>query len=179
MENVKMPSSSEAEDILLGGILSDSSIYDSVLSYINEDVLYKQTSKILWHKMGNMIKSGYHVDLVTVAGALTEGEKSEGLTAYYISGLFEYAVGKELAVVYARSIYEKYLLRLIIERSAKVQELAHSNHAKTYDVLTDTHSLIGELIEIRPGETFDISTTMSDVVESIEVGETNLIKSCY
>jgi len=179
MEKVKMPSASQAEDVLLGGVLSDSSIYDSVLNYINEDILYKQTSKILWHKMGNMIKSGYHVDLVTVAEALTEGEKSSGLTAYYLSGLFEYAVGKGLAVIYAKSIYEKYLLRLIIERSARVQELAHSNHAKTYDVLTDTHSLIGELIEIRPGETFDIKLEMEDVINSIEVGETNLIKTGF
>ena len=179
MEKVKMPSASQAEDVLLGGILSDPSIYESIMNYINEDILYKQTSKILWNKVGHMIKSGYHVDLVTVAEALTEGEKSAGVTPYYLSGLFEYAVGKSLAIVYAKSIYEKYLLRLIIERSSKVQELAHNNHAKTYDVLTDTHSLIGELIEIRPGEIFDIASTMEDVVSSIEVGETNLIKTGF
>ena len=179
MEKVKMPSASQAEDVLLGGILSDPSIYESIMNYINEDILYKQTSKILWNKVGHMIKSGYHVDLVTVAEALTEGEKSAGVTPYYLSGLFEYAVCKSLAIVYAKSIYEKYLLRLIIERSSKVQELAHNNHAKTYDVLTDTHSLIGELIEIRPGEIFDIASTMEDVVSSIEVGETNLIKTGF
>ena len=41
MERQNMPSSSEAEDILLGALMQDSSIYDSVASYINEDVLYK------------------------------------------------------------------------------------------------------------------------------------------
>ena len=179
MGKIKMPNASQAEDVLLGGILSNSSIYDSVLNYINEDILYKQTSKMLWNKIGSMIKSGYHVDLVTVAEALTEGEKSAGLTAYYLSGLFEYAVGGELAVIYAKSIYEKHLLRLIIERSATIQELAHSNHVRTYDVLTDTHSLIGELVEVRPGETFDISTEMEDVINSIEIGETNLIKTGF
>ena len=39
MKKIKMPSASQAEDVLLGGILSYSSIYDSVLNYINEDIL--------------------------------------------------------------------------------------------------------------------------------------------
>tara|TARA_Y100000310_G_scaffold343430_1_gene451009 strand:+ start:2589 stop:3914 length:1326 start_codon:yes stop_codon:yes gene_type:complete len=179
MEKVNMPSASEAEDVLLGAILQNASIHDAVLSYINEEVLYKNTSKILWNKISNMIKSGHHVDLITVTEALTEGEKSTGLNAYYLSGLFQYAVGKSLAIVYAKAIYEKYLLRLIIEKSTKIQTLAYDNHIKTYDILTDTHSLIGELIEIRPGETFDINIAMEDVVDSIEQGEGNLIRTGF
>ena len=179
MERVNVPSASEAEDVLLGAILDNSSIHDSVLHYISEDILYKQESKILWHKISNMIKSGHHVDLITVTEALTEGEKSTGLNAYYLSGLFEYAVGKETAIIYAKAIYEKYLLRLIIEKSTKIQTLAQDNHIKTYDVLTDTHSLIGELIEIRPGEVFNINDVMRDVVSSIEQGEGNLIRTGF
>ena len=168
MENIKLPSASEAEDVLLGAILQNASIHDSVLNYINEEVLYKQTSKILWHKIGYMIKAGYHVDMITVTEALTAGEKAVGLNAYYISGLFQYAVGKSLAITYAKAIYEKYLLRLIIEKSTKIQTLARENHANAYDTLTETHSLIGELIEIRPGENFNIDDSMKDVMSSIE-----------
>ena len=61
MENKIMPNSSKAESVLLGGILSDPSIYDSVANYINEDVLYENTNKILWNKVGEMIKNGYHL----------------------------------------------------------------------------------------------------------------------
>ena len=179
MENKQMPSASEAEDVLLGAILQDSSIYDAVLNYIIEEVLYKQTSKILWHKIGSMLKSGYHVDTITITEKLTEGEKSTGLNAYYLSGLFQYAVGKSLAITYAKAIYEKYLLRLIINRTSQIQEFAQNNHAKTYDVLTETHSLIGELIEVKPGETFDIDTIMDDVIESISQGERSLIRTGY
>ena len=99
-----MPSASEAEDILLGAIMQDSSIYDAVMGYINEDVLFKQESKIIWHKISDMIRAGYQVDMVTVASRLTQGEKSTGVNAYYLTGLFEYAVGKELAKVYAKAI---------------------------------------------------------------------------
>ena len=179
MERVNMPSALEAEDVLLGAILENASIHDSVLGYINEEVLFKQESKILWNKISNMIKAGNHVDLITVTEALTEGEKSTGLNAYYLSGLFEYSVSKDLAIIYSRAIYEKYLLRLIIEKSAKIQTLAQDNHIKTYDVLTDTHSLIGELIEIKPGETFDINNAMDDVVDNIENGEGNLIRTGF
>lgn len=179
MENITMPSHSEAEDVLLGAILQDSSIYDSALNYINEEVLYKQTSKILWHKIASMIKGGYHVDMVTVAEKLTAGEKATGLNAYYLSGLFQYAVGKSLAITYAKAIYEKYLLRLIVDKSGKIQKLALDNHANVYDALSETHSLIGELIEIKPGENFSIDDSMVDVMSSIEQGEGSLIKTGY
>ena len=179
MENKIMPNSSKAESVLLGGILSDPSIYDSVANYINEDVLYENTNKILWNKVGEMIKNGYHVDMVTVSESLTTKEKASGLTAYYISGLFEHRAGKDTSIVYAKSIYEKYLMRLIVEKSSTIQSLAQSSHSKTYDVLSDTHSLIGELIEIKPGEGFNITSTMDDVIASIETGETHLIKTGF
>ena len=179
MENIKLPSASEAEDVLLGAILQDASIYDSVLNYINEEVLYKETSKILWHKICGMVKGGYHVDTITVAQKLTEGEKSAGLSAYYLTGLFQYAVGKDLAVTYAKAIHEKYILRLIIEKSSKLQSLARENHADAYNTLTETHSLIGELIQIRPGENFNIDECMLDVMSSIEQGEGSLIRTGF
>ena len=179
MERHKMPSASEAEDILLGAIMQDSSIYDAVIGYINEDILFKQESKIVWNKISDMMKAGYQVDMVTVASRLTQGEKSAGVNEHYLTGLFEYAVGKDLAKVYSKAIYEKYLLRLIIEKSTKIQTLAQDNQTRTYDVLTDTHSLIGELIQIRPGEVFDINAEMDLAMKSISQGEGNLISTGF
>ena len=175
MNKNNMPSSAVAEDVLLGAIMYDSSIYNSVIGYINEDVLYKQESKILWNKIDNMMKAGYDVDMVTIGSKLTQGEKSAGVSAYYLTGLYEYAVKEELAKTYAKAIYEKYLLRVIIDKSSKIQTLAFDNQARTYDVLSETHSLIGELIEIKPGEVFNINSAMDDAMRSISQGEGSLI----
>jgi replicative DNA helicase len=179
MERANMPSALEAEDILLGAIMQDSSLYDSVIGYINEDVLFKQESKIVWNKINNMMRLGNQVDMVTISSSLTEGEKSAGVNAYYLTGLFEYSVIPEKAKIYARAIYEKYLLRLIIDKSTKIQTLAQDNQAKTYDVLSDTHSLIGELIEIKPGEVFNINSEMDLAMKSISQGEGSLIKTGF
>ena len=179
MNKNNMPSSAEAEDVLLGAIMYDSSIYNSVIGYINEDVLYKQESKILWNKIDNMMKAGYDVDMVMIASKLTQGEKSAGVSAYYLTGLYEYAVKEELAKTYAKAIYEKYLLRVIIEKSSKIQTLAFDNQARTYDVLSETHSLIGELIEIKPGEVFNINSAMDDAMRSISQGEGSLISTGF
>ena len=88
MERANMPSALEAEDILLGAIMQDSSLYDSVIGYINEDVLFKQESKIVWNKINNMMRLGNQVDMVTISSSLTEGEKSAGVNPYYLKGLF-------------------------------------------------------------------------------------------
>ena len=179
MERANMPSALEAEDILLGAIMQDSSLYDSVIGYINEDVLFKQESKIVWNKINNMMRLGNQVDMVTIASSLTEGEKSAGVNSFYLTGLFEYSVIPEKAKIYARAIYEKYLLRLIIDKSNRIQTLAQDNQAKTYDVLSDTHSLIGELIEIKPGEVFNINSEMDLAMKSISQGEGSLIKTGF
>ncbi len=177
--NQEMPSSAEAEDAVIGAVLSDNSIHDSVVGYINEETLFKQTSKVLWKKISEMIKKGNKVDVITVTQTLTEFDKRIGLSAYYMSDLFQYSVGKESTIVYAKAIYEKYLLRLIIEKTGNIQELAQGSHIRTYDALTDAHSLIGELIEIKPGESFEIGSAMTDVMKSIETGENNLIKTGF
>ena len=179
MERQNMPSSSEAEDILLGALMQDSSIYDSVVGYINEDVLYKQESKIIWNKIDSMLKSGNKVDMVTLCSELTEGEKSSGVNAHYLTGLFQYAVGKETAKVYSKAIHNKYMLRLIIDKTNQIGTLAQNNQMKVYDVLTDTHSLIGELIQARPGESFDMNVAMDSAMKSISQGEGSLIRTGF
>jgi len=177
--NGEMPSSAEAEDAVIGAVLNDNSIHDSVVGYINEETLFKQTSKVLWRKISEMIKKGHRVDVITITQTFNEFDKKIGLSAHYMSDLFQYSVVKEWAIVYAKAIYEKYLFRLIIEKASNIQKMAQNSHTRTYDILTDTHSLIGELIEIKPGESFEIDAAMTDVIKSIETGENNLIKTGF
>tara|TARA_R110002020_G_scaffold17515_1_gene61422 strand:+ start:88 stop:1404 length:1317 start_codon:yes stop_codon:yes gene_type:complete len=171
-----LPQSKEAEDALLGSIIKDSNIYHDVAPYIEAEVFYKNESRALWNKVGEMIRSNREVDMVTLCSSLTTEDKEIGVTPYYITGLDEVGAGSAWAIVYAKEIYEKYLLRMVISKSAQMQEVALSNSKNAYGVLGEVHSTLSELMNIQPGKKFDIEDALMETMDSIDSGGKNLIK---
>ena len=171
-----LPQSKEAEDALLGSIIKDSNIYHDVAPYIEAEVFYKNESRSLWNKIGEMIRSNREVDMVTLCSSLTTEDKEIGVTPYYITGLDQVGAGSAWAIVYAKEIYEKYLLRMVISKSAQMQEVALSNSKNAYGVLGEVHSTLSELMNIQPGKKFDIEDALMETMDSIDSGGKNLIK---
>jgi len=172
-----MPSAIEAEDTIISSVITDPLILDKAKQYISNEVLFKTENKILWAKLQKMQYEGYHIDYVTVISALTQTEKNAGVDAYYVTGLIGLDRDEQTALTYAKTIYEKYLLRTVIDNAGKIKDTAYSNNKDVYGVLSQSHSLIGELIKLRPGNEFNIETAMDEVIESIHQGDSNLIKT--
>jgi replicative DNA helicase len=114
--------------------------------------------------------------MVTLCSALNEDDKEIGLTPYYITGLSEVSSGSEWAIIYAKEIYEKYLLRMVISKSSEMQEVALSNGKDAYGVLGEVHSTLSELMNIQPGKKFNIEDALFETLDSIDSGGKNLIK---
>lgn len=171
-----LPYAKEAEDALLGSIINKPSIYHDVAPYVTQEVFSRNEARALWNKLGDMVRSNKDVDLVTLCSSITSEDKEVGLTNYYATGLSEVGSGEEWAIIYAKEIYEKYLLRLIISKSSQMQEIALSNSKDTYGVLGEAHSLLSELMNIQPGKKFDITDALMETLDSIDSGGKNLIK---
>lgn len=171
-----LPNSIPAENEMLGAILFDSEIYDSVLPYVNEDVFFQNENRILWDIISERRRSNKSVDIVTVCGALTSEDKENGVTSHYVTGLSNDCCGKSWAVIYAKEVYEKYLLRMIISKSSEINKIALANDKDTYSTLGEAHNILTELMNIQPGESFNITESLLETLDSIESGGKNLIK---
>ena len=114
-----------------------------------------------------MVKNDQKIDTITIVGSLSESDQSNGLDAYYISGLLDKFGSIENCVSYAKQIYEKFLLRELIQQSDQISESAYKNNSDVYGILGDPHSTIGRLIDIKPGITFNIKESMKETMESI------------
>ena len=180
METIKvMPQAQEAEKALLGTLLNDSSLYDKVANYLNDDVFYEGKNRKLFKLIQDMKSSKEDVNFATVCANLTKKDKSIGLTAYYISGLIQDA-GTEVSIMsMSRLLYEKQLLRKIIRDSHQINSLAYNNNSDVYDMMNETHTTIGRLMDLRPNQSFDINQALSDTIDSIAEGHKNIIKTGF
>ena len=173
------PSSQEAEDAILGAIIDSPTLLDDVSIYLSEDIFYYNKSRRLYSILLNMYKNGESIDSITIAGRLSKGDKDLGVTAYYISGLLEHLGTTGMAKMYAIQIYEKHLLREVINQSVEISQSAYRNNQDVYNILDDAHSTIGQLINIRPGLTFDMKDALDETFENIISSDKNIIKTGF
>ena len=170
----------DTEDCVLGAVIRDVNEYDNIAKYFTEtDVFGRKCSRVLWKKLTEMKREGKHIDMHTVCISLTKDNIEKGCTKHYVATCFGNAPSKGAAEYYATLIYEKYLLRKVAIKSEIVKEKATSNNTDVYDVISDAHSLFGELLEIRPSKAADINDVISDTLDDINNKTTKLIKTNY
>ena len=173
------PSSQEAEDAVLGAIIDAPSILDNVSAYLSDNIFYFERSKRLYSIITDMSKNGDPIDLITITGKLSNRDKQIGVTPYYISGLLNNLGTPDMAMRYAIQVHEKYLLRELIIQSNEISQSAYRNNQDVYNILDDAHFTIGQLINIRPGLTFNIKDELTETFENIISSDKNIIKTGF
>ena len=169
-----------AENSVLGGIITYPEYYDKVVPYISSDEVFLQTrAKRLWKKISKMIRDNRKIDMVTMCQCVSEDDRGQGLTQTYIVDCTTDVPLKDMLEVYARTLYEKYLLRIVVKTTDKIKEEAVQNGNDVYELLTEAHSTIGELISINPSEEYDIDGLLVDTIDSLKNKDTNLVKTGY
>ena len=166
------PHDSGLEEAILGCLMDDNECFNIVEPYLQlKDVWYTTKHQMLYEKMCGMRKAGQVVDLVTINASLTAYEK-ETIDAYWLSGLKkDIGMGKYRVEEYSKQLYHKYLLRRTIEVVRDIQDKAYDCNEDVYDTMASAHSIMGELIELRPTMNFDMDKTIDDAKKAIDNGE--------
>ena len=176
----ELPNDASIELAVLGGVIKHPEIYNDVSKYIiAKDVWYESKCRTLWDIVSGMIKRREHIDLITISSTLTEDNKVMGVDAVFVVDCTNSASSKDTIEVYAKKMYEKYLLRLVIEQAKDIEETAMDNNVDALDVLVSAHTSIGELISLRPDSTFSIDDALGDAIESIQNTDKLLIKTGF
>ena len=126
-----------------------------------------------------MVGKFAHIDTITVCNAITMEDMKKGLTKSYVVDCTSNACGLGMTSVYAQTIYEKYLLRKIVEEADSIQQNVTHRGEDVYDMIASTHTLMGELIRVRPGGKFSIDDTMATTLNTIKHGSDRMIKTGF
>ena len=126
-----------------------------------------------------MVRRKEHVDLMTVSSMLNEVDYINGIDSVFVVDCTNMAGTLTTIEVYAKKIYEKYLLRLVISYAKNISKEAMDNKVHALDTLVSAHTAIGELISLRPDSIFNIDEELSQAIESIRNTDKLLIKTGF
>ena len=168
------------EDVVIGSLILNPSEYNIIAQFIPEAGVFSQAkAKALWKKVAKMIKKGAMVDTLTVIASITTDEESQGITRGYVIDCTSNACALGMTEVYAQKIYEKYLLRKIANESQNIQSGVINHGEDVYELIPSAHTLMGELLRVRPGEQFSISKVLDDTAQTMKNGRNRMIKTGY
>jgi len=117
--------------------------------------------------------------MVTLSATLTQGDYVSGLDYVFIVDCTSSSGSSATVEVYAKKMYEKYLLRLVVEQAEEITRNALNNKVDALDTLVNAHTSIGELISLRPDSIFDIEESLSQAIESIRNTDKLLIQTNF
>ena len=176
----ELPNDASIETAVIGAVIGYPSKYNDVAKYIVSDsVWYDDRCRRLWNIVSGMIKRREHVDIMTISSCLDAVDHAMGVDNVFIVDCTNNCGTQNTISVYAKKIYEKYLLRLVIESAKDIENSAMNNTVDALDVLVTAHTSIGELINLRPDITFDIDMALNDAIESIQNTDKLLVKTGF
>ena len=179
MENA-LPYDEMTENAVLGSVIANPGEYDAVARYFtDENVFYQRKSRLLWKRIKRMKYDKQTIDTITVCLSITKKDIDKGLTKYYVTGCTSETCTPGMTELYANQLYEKYLMRKIIVKADEIKENAEDNKKDIYKTISETHSILSEILNIRPTMASDINDVIADTVDSIKNKTTKLIKTGY
>lgn len=168
------------ENAILGGILKNEENYDKVSNYIRgDDIFCQEQARLLWGKFRELKSKKIPIDLVSVCNLLTKDDKLLGLTEDYVIECSDNEYLESRTEVYAEQLYEQYLLKKIVAKTKEIQEKATGNDFNVYKTINEAHTLIGNLINIKPSKEFSVVEQLTEAINDISSKEKKLITSGY
>ena len=166
-----MPNEVDIERELLAQVIMDNSIIDKVTPYIpSHNVFYNGFHSNVWKGINEIRKNGDEViDLNTLKAEIPPNVSTNGIS-YELTGIIKDYVGSANAVNNAKIVYEKWLLRQVIESAEQVKRVAYVKNSQANDVLIKLHRELELIIDMQIGEGFNLN-------ESIDVTIQNMMDS--
>ena len=176
-----LPCDNDLENSVLGIMILYPEVYPDIRDYmISDEVFHQKKAQLLWKKLKSMLRQKEFIDLKTVVSSLTDEDKTGGLTHVYVVDCSVAAGLSSAAPTYSKKLYEKYLMRRVVQETSKIQMLAMRSGEETYDCIINAHTLFSELIDLNPTqEKESIDSLLMDAVKDIKNKDINLIKTGY
>ncbi len=187
----QLPYSIDAEQSVLGSIIIDPECFDEVGQIVKGDDFYLEVHREIYGVMQDFKYHNKPIDLVTLVNALVSGGiyEDEAAARSYIKLLVDVIPTSANAKDYAKIVYDKSVLRRLIEASDQIQkdafsqadtvenivdvaeqrifEIASKNEKRDFvhikDVIVQTYNRLSELQKNQGEEATGIKTGFSDL----------------
>lgn len=161
------PHSIEAEKAVLGALLTEDDIYDSVSSIVGRADFYRDAHRIIYEAIENIVRRGNRrVDMVLLTEELTRMKKLDEVGGInYIAELTNDAMSSFNVDEHARIVSEKATLRRLIDAGNRIVGESYEDAKPVPDILNDAESGILNVTGAVKAETSFVS--LGDVMTKV------------
>ena len=175
-----LPYDESAENGVLGSVILNEGEYELVSKYfVDTEVFYQDSARLLWKKIKQMKRNKDKIDILSVSMAVNKKDTQRGLTKHYVVTCTGGSCSKGMTEFHARTLYDKFLMRKIIVKAEEIKTKAEDNTHDIYKTISETHSILSEILNTRPTVASDIDDVIAETVNSIQNKDTKLIKTGY
>ena len=149
-ELVAQPQALEAEQAVLGSMLTTKEAVSKSMQWLTADHFYKTSHERIFACMVDLFEKGEPVDAISVVNKLKKKKELESVGgAFYITGLAESVPTTANVEHYSKIVLEKHLLRTLIKVSHDVSKDAFEDSQDVDQILDSAESAIFNISEKR------------------------------
>lgn len=167
---VNLPYSIEAEQAVLGAIIVDSKVIDEVSSIILPEHFYHRQNADIYKEMVLMFNAGNPVDYVTILDAVQKANifDSDEDAKVYLFNITETVPTISNAASYAKIVYEKFLMRALINACRDIIDNSTDGQDSAATLLDYAEQKIYEIRNGRDNtDLWQLDSVLLDVIEQL------------
>ena len=142
------PNDIEAEQAVIGSMLTDQEAVTSSIEVLKEDDFYREDNKIIYKAMLNLYNRAEPIDLITVKSELEAMGKFEQVGGFeYLTELPEKVPTTANAEKYIKIVEEKSTLRSLIKTANEIIELGYDPSENVEDIMEGAEKKIFNIMQ--------------------------------
>ena len=124
------PQSVEAEEAILGAVLSNPFCINKIVDMISAESFYKPAHRVIYQTVLDLLRENNAIDILTVSEKLKELGKLENIGGRaFINDLALATVTTANVEYYAKIVQEKYIKRTLINAGSEIVSMAYDNQS--------------------------------------------------
>ena len=164
------PNDIEAEQAILGSMLTDKDAVASAIEVLKPDDFYREDNKAIYEAITNLYSRSEPVDIITVKAELTANGKFENIGGLeYLAMLPDKVPTTANVEQYIKIVEEKALLRNLIKTGNEIVQMGYSQTEEVEDIMDLSERKIFDLLKDRTKTSYTpIKDVLVDTFAQIE-----------
>lgn len=142
------PHDIDAEQAVLGSMLTDKDAVNAAIETLKEDAFYRDDNRIIYQAIINLYSKSEPIDIITLKDELESMDKFEQVGGYeYLASLPDKVPTTANVQKYIKIVEEKAILRNLIKVANQIIELGYSPTEDVEDIMDSAEKKIFDIMQ--------------------------------
>ena len=142
------PHDIDAEQAVLGSMLTDKDAVNSAIEVLKEDAFYRNDNQAIYQAIINLYNKSEPIDIITLKDELESMDKFEQIGGYeYLASLPDKVPTTANVQKYIKIVEEKALLRKLIKTANEIIELGYNPTEDVEDIMDGAEKKIFDIMQ--------------------------------